>query len=348
MQAIAFNLPDRPSNFKPYRSYKSFILIPTCLVPELSSSACVLYGFLCKHAGKSDHCCPGQDVLAREMRLSVSQIRNLTNELVDSGLIRVKQRGLRKTNVYYFPMNPEVEDEPPEQPPESFQWKWRGNVAHLWAKTAEREPETESSETETQAEPEPVETGTPSETPTPGIDIDDIISVISEEHREPCRPVIEKFLQSHEPEYVRLGVKYSKETFRKDKKIPFEKFLELVLSKNWHKDWEDASEKTLKIQKQISRRNDANFDEYHQHHNEGEKKYRRKEAYFEGLSDSEKERVVSEYVDQLSKSEKGGDKFTFKRYARAKESRNPAERMKAFDLIRIKLILSLPDSGSSA
>jgi len=74
--------------------------------PSISSGAKLCYARLMQHAGKDDHCWPGQDTLAQELGTSHRQVQRYIQELVQCSLIETADRGMGKTQLYYFLEHP--------------------------------------------------------------------------------------------------------------------------------------------------------------------------------------------------------------------------------------------------
>jgi hypothetical protein len=79
---------------------------------EISAGAKLIYSALSRHAGENGECFPGVARLARELGMPISfgndrapdsrAIRRYIQELVDVGLLEKEQRGLNKSNRYFF------------------------------------------------------------------------------------------------------------------------------------------------------------------------------------------------------------------------------------------------------
>jgi hypothetical protein len=69
----------------------------------ISQSSFCLYFMTRKHDNKERGCFPGQELLAKELRVSQSTITRSLGELVRAGLITAKRRGNGRTNTYSFP-----------------------------------------------------------------------------------------------------------------------------------------------------------------------------------------------------------------------------------------------------
>src|SRR5688572_23065540 len=69
---------------------------------DISPGAKLTYVMLLSYAHKQDRCFPGQKRLADDIGAGVRSVIRYMQELVKEGLLRVKRRGLGKTNVYYL------------------------------------------------------------------------------------------------------------------------------------------------------------------------------------------------------------------------------------------------------
>jgi len=81
---------------------KKFVMIPNVIMmaDNLSASAKYLYGLLVMYAWQDGCCWPGQKRLAKDANTNDKTIRRWLNELLVSGLVTWKRRGLTQTNVY--------------------------------------------------------------------------------------------------------------------------------------------------------------------------------------------------------------------------------------------------------
>jgi biotin operon repressor len=70
---------------------------------DIKPGAKVAYMTLCSYAWRGDSCFPGQDRLARDMRVSRRKVVTYLRQLRNTGLIIVYRRGQGRTNVYRLP-----------------------------------------------------------------------------------------------------------------------------------------------------------------------------------------------------------------------------------------------------
>jgi Mn-dependent DtxR family transcriptional regulator len=79
-----------------------FTQVPNFILryPKLSMGAKVTYALFLSYAWNDDFTFRGQDRLAADMGMSRSRVSTFTSELVKSGLMSIKRRGLGKTNIY--------------------------------------------------------------------------------------------------------------------------------------------------------------------------------------------------------------------------------------------------------
>lgn len=85
-----------------------FTTIPNAILrfPGISPGAKLLYVLLLSYAWNKGSCFPGQDRVADDLGVSDRSVRNYITELESAGLLRIKQRGLGQTNIYYVPRIP--------------------------------------------------------------------------------------------------------------------------------------------------------------------------------------------------------------------------------------------------
>jgi len=91
------------------------IFIPEAIaklpIKQLSYGAKVAYGRLARYAGKDGMAFPRRDTLAEEIGCSTGRLDELIKELKKFPLIETEQRGLKKSNLYFFLWNKEVFNE---------------------------------------------------------------------------------------------------------------------------------------------------------------------------------------------------------------------------------------------
>jgi len=89
--------------FNPYRLFYG-VWIPEGLLryQGLSPGAKLCYGRLTRYAGDRGKCWPTQYELARELGVSVRNVRRYLQELQSEFFIRATQRGLNRSNEYEF------------------------------------------------------------------------------------------------------------------------------------------------------------------------------------------------------------------------------------------------------
>lgn len=103
----------KADEFNPYKAFKSFWQVPKPLVAYegLSLGAKLLYGALVGLAGKYGTAYPTQQALQTLLGgPSLKTIYRWQQELVNKGLIRVKQKGRGLSNNYYFLRSPILEN----------------------------------------------------------------------------------------------------------------------------------------------------------------------------------------------------------------------------------------------
>jgi hypothetical protein len=96
--------------FNPYKVFQG-AFAPFWLLehPKLGSGAKLCYIRLLGFAGKDGRCYPSLETLGTSLGVSERQARDYVKELERAGLIRIEQRGLRKTNVYLFVWTAEMQ-----------------------------------------------------------------------------------------------------------------------------------------------------------------------------------------------------------------------------------------------
>ena len=84
---------------------EGFTQVPNLLLkrPDLSHGAKIAYALLLSYAWQQDRCFPGQDALAADMGVERKAVIRYLQELKAKDVIRVKRRGMGKTNVYFLP-----------------------------------------------------------------------------------------------------------------------------------------------------------------------------------------------------------------------------------------------------
>jgi Helix-turn-helix domain len=96
--------------FNPYKVFQgAFAPFWLLELPKLGSGAKLCYIRLLGFAGKDGRCYPSLDTLGTSLGVSERQARDYVKELERAGLIRIEQRGLRKTNVYLFVWTAEMQ-----------------------------------------------------------------------------------------------------------------------------------------------------------------------------------------------------------------------------------------------
>lgn len=75
---------------------------------DLSDGAKLLYGILCYRARSRGFCFAGLDTLAEDTGSNLRSVRRRITELVNAELVAVQRRGKKQTNIYHFPVLPEL------------------------------------------------------------------------------------------------------------------------------------------------------------------------------------------------------------------------------------------------
>lgn len=81
---------------------KGFTQIPNVILTnkDLSIGAKLTYSMLLKYCWYDNKCFPGQETLANNLGASERSVRTWLKELDTYGIIKIKQRGLGKVNLY--------------------------------------------------------------------------------------------------------------------------------------------------------------------------------------------------------------------------------------------------------
>lgn len=81
-----------------------FTKVPNALLrsSKLSPAAKLTYAMLLSYAWQNDFCFPGQERLAADIGVSDRSVRTYLKELEAKGLLKIKQQGLQKPNLYYL------------------------------------------------------------------------------------------------------------------------------------------------------------------------------------------------------------------------------------------------------
>jgi len=100
-------VPKVGNPFNPYRLFYG-VFIPEALVRYafVSPGAKLCYGRLIRYAGEKGKCFPSQEALARELGVSVRNVRRYIQELRSKGFIRTVRQGLQSSNEYEFLWHP--------------------------------------------------------------------------------------------------------------------------------------------------------------------------------------------------------------------------------------------------
>ncbi len=85
---------------------KGFTMVPNYILesPRISAHAKFAYAILLKYAWEKDYCYPGQETMAKDMRVTDRSVRTYLQELEKEGFIEIKQQGQGKPNLYVLKM----------------------------------------------------------------------------------------------------------------------------------------------------------------------------------------------------------------------------------------------------
>lgn len=91
---------------------KGFTMVPNHVLEsdQISPGAKLAYAILLKYAWQKDFCFPGQETLAKDMRVTDRSVRTYLQELEAKDFINIKQQGQGKPNVYILYMRPSGTD----------------------------------------------------------------------------------------------------------------------------------------------------------------------------------------------------------------------------------------------
>ena len=83
-----------------------FTQVPNAILrsSKLTPGAKMTYAMLLSYAWQNDYCFPGQARLAGDIGVTDRSVRTYLKELETKGLLRIKQQGLNKPNMYYLDM----------------------------------------------------------------------------------------------------------------------------------------------------------------------------------------------------------------------------------------------------
>jgi len=89
------------------QSRAGYTLIPNYLWDlKISYLAKIIYACLLSYAWNNDYCFPGQDAIARRLKLSRITVNKHIKELEKAGLLKKIRRGWTKTNIYILYCKP--------------------------------------------------------------------------------------------------------------------------------------------------------------------------------------------------------------------------------------------------
>ena len=85
-----------------------FTQVPNFLLKSsaLSSGDKLAFAMLLSYAWQNDYCFPGQERLAQDMGLHVTNVRKHLKTLEGNGLLAIQRRGQGKTNIYTLILKP--------------------------------------------------------------------------------------------------------------------------------------------------------------------------------------------------------------------------------------------------
>ena len=93
---IIFKGGDLISNGGGFTQVPNFILVSQ----KVSVGAKLVYAMLLKYAWQNDYCFPGQEKLADDIGAGKRSVVRWIKELEEAGFLKVKRRGLGKSNLY--------------------------------------------------------------------------------------------------------------------------------------------------------------------------------------------------------------------------------------------------------
>jgi hypothetical protein len=85
---------------------KGFTMVPNHILEstKVSAHAKLAYAILLKYAWEKDYCYPGQETMAKDMRVTDRSVRTYLQELEAENFIKIKQQGQGKPNLYVLKM----------------------------------------------------------------------------------------------------------------------------------------------------------------------------------------------------------------------------------------------------
>lgn len=81
-----------------------FTQVPNAILKskKISPAAKLTYAMLLSYAWQNDYCFPGQTRLASDIGVTDRSVRTYLKELEEKGLLKIKQQGQGKPNMYYL------------------------------------------------------------------------------------------------------------------------------------------------------------------------------------------------------------------------------------------------------
>jgi len=81
---------------------KNYTKIPNEILgpSQLTIEARYLYCLLLRYCGKDERCFPSQDTLAKDTSFTPRHVRNLLNQLIQTGIVVKKRSGWNRANTY--------------------------------------------------------------------------------------------------------------------------------------------------------------------------------------------------------------------------------------------------------
>jgi hypothetical protein len=133
---------------------EGFTQVPNLLLKraDLSHGAKIAYALLLSYAWQQDRCFPGQDKLASDMGVERKAVIRYLQELKNKGVIRVRRRGMGKTNVYFLPRLGDVPKTGHQEVPEMGQLEVR-SLGHKEYSTKKTQSEEDLSNFEEPTDP---------------------------------------------------------------------------------------------------------------------------------------------------------------------------------------------------
>ncbi len=88
-------------------STRGFTQVPNAILKskEITPGGKMTYAMLLSYAWQNDYCYPGQERLGSDIGVTGRSVRTYLKELEGKGLLKIKQQGQGRTNLYQIDLN---------------------------------------------------------------------------------------------------------------------------------------------------------------------------------------------------------------------------------------------------